>query len=113
MAVPVPKMGPSRATVSSVIQLALGRVRADASWSAHLEKKLQSAIQKWVSIVLEDPLSFDVGRRCAAAACQDAALSQGLLHTFQGNRRAPFTIVPALCSGFCLGPRGVRCGRFL
>ena len=85
MAVPVPKMGPSRPTVSSVIQLALGRVRADASWSAHLEKKLQSAIQKWVCIVLEDPLSFDVGRRCAAAACQDAALSQGLLHTFSGK----------------------------
>ena len=56
MAVPVPKMGPSRPTVSSVIQLALGRGRADASWSAHLEKRLQSAIQtKWVSIVLEDP----------------------------------------------------------
>ena len=33
----------------------------------------------------EDPLSFDVGRRCAAAACQDAALSQGLLHTFSGK----------------------------
>ena len=65
MSVPVPEMGPSRLTVSSVSQLALSRVRADASWSAHLEMRLQSAIQKWVSIVLEDPLSFDVGRRCA------------------------------------------------
>ena len=58
MAVLVPEMGPSRLTVSSVSQLALSRVRADASCSAHLEMRLQSAIQKWVSIVLEDPLSL-------------------------------------------------------
>ena len=54
----MPEMGPSRLTVSSVSQLALSRVRADASCSAHLEMRLQSAIQKWVSIVLEDPLSL-------------------------------------------------------
>ncbi|CAE7244370.1 unnamed protein product [Symbiodinium sp. CCMP2592] len=85
MSVPVPKMVSSQVTVASVVKLALGRVRLQDSWSVHLDKKLRAAIQKWVSIVLEDPLTFDVGRRCAAASCQDSAVSQGLLHTFSGK----------------------------
>ncbi|CAE7555695.1 SLC24A2, partial [Symbiodinium sp. CCMP2592] len=85
MSVPVPKMVSSQVTVASVVKLVLGRVRLQDSWSVHLDKKLRAAIQKWVSIVLEDPLTFDVGRRCAAASCQDSAVSQGLLHTFSGK----------------------------
>ena len=84
MSAPVPKMC-SKTTLDSVVQLALGRVRLDDAWSAHLERRLRAAIQKWVAIVFEDPLSFDVGRRCAASAGQDASIAQGLLHTFSGK----------------------------
>ncbi|CAE7227529.1 unnamed protein product, partial [Symbiodinium natans] len=81
----VPVITPVPPTVAAVTKIAISRVRLDDSWGAHLERRLSAAIQKWVALVVEDPLSFDVGRRCAAFVGNDEAISQGLLHTFSGK----------------------------
>ena len=81
----VPVITPVTPTVAAVTKIAISRVRLDDSWGAHLERRLSAAIQKWVALVVEDPLSFDVGRRCAAFVGNDEAISQGLLHTFSGK----------------------------
>lgn len=77
--------------VVAAIDFRLKRTLDTRTWEEKLNAHLVAAIRKWASVVLINPIAFDLGRKLAAQQSSTReAVYEGLTHIFAG--RSPGTL---------------------